>query len=149
MSRRIDRDTYYMQIACLASLRGTCNRARVGCVIVSPDSTMVTGYNSSHPNTPHCEDSSCLMHEGHCIRCRHAEESAASKLKGYQTGRKAYVTYEPCHNCYKTLCAVGVEEIFFLKPYWDKPDAYKILIQEIGIKPQQLMNGECTIHQKF
>ena len=152
MSKRLDRDTYFMQLACLTAQRGTCPRAIVGCVVVTSGNRIVsTGYNSSYPGTPHCDDEGCLIHEAHCVRCLHAEEAAILKLEKRYQNLKVYVTHEPCIHCYKILCNSGVEEIYYLKSYRKASysKAYLTLITEIGIKPQQILNGECIIHQKF
>ena len=152
MGKRLDRDTYFMQLACLTALRGTCPRAIVGCIIVTHDNRIVsTGYNSSYPGTPHCDSAGCLIHENHCVRCIHAEEAAILKLEKRYNNLKVYVTHEPCIHCYKSLCNSGVEEIYYLKPYRNASDneAYKTLIKEIGVKPQPILSGECIIHQKF
>lgn len=138
-----------MKIAVLTALRSTCNRGSVGCILVTEDNRIVsTGYNSSYPGSVHCLDVGCLMHKNHCIRCLHAEQAACLKLERNYPFLKAYVTVEPCVHCYKILVNSGVREIYYLKPYWDKPPAYEQLITEIGIYPKQVLDGKCTIEIK-
>lgn len=55
---------------------GTCNRAKVGCLIVKNGRVICTGYNGSPPGEPHCEDVGCDMVDGHCVRTVHAEANA-------------------------------------------------------------------------
>ena len=147
---RISREDYFMEIACITSLRGTCNRAQVGAIIVSDDNRIIsTGYNGSFPKSPHCTDIGCLMEDGHCVRTLHAEVCAVLKINGLHQDLKCYVTHHPCIHCYKVLCNVGVNRIFYLKEYGHMSEKYNHLIQEIGVFPQQILNGECIIQRKF
>lgn len=149
MDKRLERTEYFIKIAMITALRSTCHRGSVGCILVSKDNRIVsTGYNSSYPGSSHCIDGECLMYKEHCIRCLHAEQAACLKLERIYDHLKAYVTVEPCIHCYKILVNAGVKEIYYLKPYWDKPPAYLQLIKEIGIQPQQVLDGKCTIEIK-
>lgn len=55
---------------------GTCQRAKVGALIVREGRIISTGYNGSPPDFPHCLDVGCEMVGGHCIRTTHAEANA-------------------------------------------------------------------------
>ena len=70
---RISLDDYFMSIAEIVKLRGTCPRRQVGSVLVLDGRIVSTGFNGSPPRSPHCEEVGCLMQEGHCIRCIHSE----------------------------------------------------------------------------
>ena len=73
---RPDWDTYFIRIAKEVSSRATCLRAQVGAVVVKDNRILSTGYNGASAGEHHCSDEGCLMYEGHCIRCIHAEENA-------------------------------------------------------------------------
>ena len=55
-SKSLSRPNYFMKMAELTALRGTCNRLQVGCVLVNAENNRIAavGYNSSHKGTPHC-----------------------------------------------------------------------------------------------
>jgi len=118
MKKRIDRHTYFLSMAHVASLRGTCSRAKVGCILVHNNRIVGAGYNSSHSKTVHCEDDSCLLDDkGHCQRTIHAEVSALIAMDRPHKGLIAYVTHEPCMDCYKILAAASVVQIYYLNPH--------------------------------
>ncbi len=114
-------DEFFMRMAVSVAQRGTCDRARVGCVLVSKfKSVIATGYNGSLPGTPHCDDVGHLMDDGGCIRTSHSESNAIAQAarEGRATdGATAYVTLFPCPSCPKCLVQAGVKRIVFLTPY--------------------------------
>src|SRR5690348_17307641 len=92
---RISRQELMLGVAKLFGQRGTCPRARVGCVIEKDGRTLSTGYNGSPPKEPHCDDVGCQMEDGHCIRTTHAEANAIAFAARYGIkleGATLYVT---------------------------------------------------------
>jgi dCMP deaminase len=73
---RLNRQEMMLEIARVVSMRGTCSRAQVGCVITKDGRILSLGYNGSPPGQPHCIDVGCEMEYGHCIRTIHAEANA-------------------------------------------------------------------------
>jgi deoxycytidylate deaminase len=71
-------DDYFMDIAFQVAKRGTCDRARVGAIVVRERRILTTGYNGSPAGLPHCDDIGHLMIAGHCVRTLHAEQNAIS-----------------------------------------------------------------------
>lgn len=121
--KRIDRadlkNRVYMQIAKTLAQLSTCNRLKVGAVLLGFDGSVVgTGYNGSLPGLPHC-DASCNSTQ-RCLRTRHAERSALD----YSQARveKAYVTHEPCLRCTQDLIARGCRVLYFEVPYFGSQD---------------------------
>ena len=53
---RIDRDSYYLNIAKAVAARSTCLRRQYGAVIVSGDEIIATGYNCSPRGELNCCD---------------------------------------------------------------------------------------------
>lgn len=121
---RPSKDEYYMAMAHSVSQRGTCQRLKVGCVIVSPmDEVISTGYNGSPSGEPHCIDVGCMLNdEGRCIRTIHAEENAITRCQNRSSlrGSTAYVTHEPCERCAKTLLNMGIRRVVWTNPYPNK-----------------------------
>ena len=62
---RLDREDYFMLMAHLVALRSTCNRARVGAVVVKDFRVVTTGYNGSPRGLPHCDALGHWMVDGH------------------------------------------------------------------------------------
>lgn len=116
-------DDYFMAIAKAVSTRGTCDRARVGCVLTSGTFIVATGYNGSIPGEPHCDDVGHDMKDGHCVRTLHAEENAVVQLAKHGNSPwspsqlSAYCTHQPCWPCFRRLASIGVKRICYEKAY--------------------------------
>lgn len=111
---------YFMSIAQLASERATCKRLKVGCVIVRNNRIISQGYNGSIKGHLHCTDAGCLMHEGGCKRCIHAEMNAIIDCanRGVSCdGAEVYVTHQPCPDCTKALNQAGIKTIYYQHEY--------------------------------
>jgi len=109
-----------MRIAEATALRGSCDRAQVGCILVKDKVIVSTGYNGSLPGAEHCDDVGHLMSEGHCIRTLHAEMNAVVRCwhNGHSpSGTIAYCTHAPCSYCYKLLKAAGIIRIVVRNDY--------------------------------
>lgn len=127
-NRRMDRQTYYLRIAEVVAERGTCPKAKVGAVLVDPDSNRIIsmGYNGSAKGAPHCNELGCLeidLGTGHgksCIRTIHAELNALLHLDKRYGQMDLYSTHQPCFQCFKALVAAGVVNMFYLNPYQDR-----------------------------
>ena len=136
-NKRINRHAYFMEIAKLAAQRGTCPRAKVGCVLVGGMDNRIkaTGYNSSHPGSPHCSDVGCVVCEDHCIRTIHAEVAAVLNLEKRYDNLVAYITHKACLHCYKILTAAGVKQIVYYERYGKDSGEFSALRKEIGVNP--------------
>ena len=125
MMARISRDGMYMKVAEAVALRGTCDRAYVGAVLVEGEKNIIAmGYNGAPSGEPHCDEVGHLMVNGHCTRARHAEENCLSKIDlftthGYLT---LYVTHYPCMKCVHEILrarmnGLPLAKIVYRSPY--------------------------------
>ena len=123
MDKRVDWDTYFMNIAREVATRSTCPRKSVGAVIVRDRRILSTGYNGSIRNMPHCTDVGCDMVDGHCVATVHAEANAiiqAARNGVCIDGGDIYVTASPCWNCFKLIANSGIKRIFYGEFYRDE-----------------------------
>lgn len=128
-------DEIYMNLAKLLSLRSTCLRSKVGCVIVSEDNQRVlaVGYNGSYKSGPNKCDSD---EPGNC-GCLHAEENAIIKLNTCENIRKIlYTTFMPCVMCAKRIVNADIKEVVYLNDY-RKLDGISILTKS-NVKVRKL-----------
>ena len=135
-------DEYFMDIAQEVATRATCDRKRVGCVLVKDKYIIATGYNGSVAGLPHCDEAGHMMEGTHCVRTTHAEVNAvvqAAKHGVSSDGCTAYVTASPCWHCFKILASGGVRRIVFGEFYRDERlfDAAGIL----GIELVDIQSG--------
>jgi dCMP deaminase len=129
MSERPSWDQYFMLITRQVADRSTCNRAKVGAVIVRDKNILATGYNGSPAGLPHCTDVGCLIYESrtpsgeieeNCFRTIHAEINAiaqAAKNGSSILGADIYITHTPCIHCFKVLINTGIKRVLYEKPY--------------------------------
>ncbi|KXT78368.1 deoxycytidylate deaminase [Streptococcus sp. DD13] len=119
VEKRLEWDQYFAAQSLLIANRATCNRAKVGAVLVKDNKVIATGYNGSVSGTQHCLEDGCLMIDGHCARTIHAEVNAILQgaERGIPKGFTAYVTHFPCLNCSKQLLQVGCKRVVYIHPY--------------------------------
>lgn len=129
MSDRLTWDQYFMTITQQVAERSTCNRAKVGAVIVRDRNILATGYNGAPAGMPHCTDAGCLIYESktpngeveqNCFRTIHAEINAiaqAAKNGSNIKDSSIYVTHTPCIHCIKVLVNTGIKTVYYESPY--------------------------------
>ena len=128
---RPDWDTYFMDLAVLASNRATCLRRKVGAVIVKDRHILSTGYNGAPKGIKHCEQVGCLREKLNVASgqrhelCRglHAEQNAIIQAALYGVGLKGavlYCTNMPCIICAKMLINAGIKKIVVSDGYADQ-----------------------------
>lgn len=119
-------DDYFLRMALLVATRATCLRRRVGAVLVRDRRVIATGYNGSVRGDVHCDDVGCLMDNGHCIRCIHAEINALLQCASstqHSVGATLYSTDFPCVHCAKALVQAEVAKVIYLAEYPDQNSA--------------------------
>ena len=124
---RPNRDEYFLSMASLVSLRATCRRRRVGCVLVDANRhVLATGYNGVARSMPHCLDTPCdganLPSGTGLDRCNaiHAEQNALLQCRDVEAIETAYITTSPCVTCVKLLMNTGCKRIVFIQCYPDQ-----------------------------
>lgn len=138
--KQLDWDNYFMEMAYIVSRRATCERRKVGAVIVKDNRILSTGYNGAPKGLNHC------YNNGGCIRekmgissgknhelCRavHAEQNAIIQCASHGVsteGATIYITTSPCSQCLKMLINAGIKRIVTIEDYPD--DLSKKLLQE-------------------
>lgn len=114
---RPSEDDYFMGIALAAAARSTCDRAKVGAVLVKAGHIAGTGYNGSPKKQPHCDDVGHLLVGGHCVRTIHAEQNAIMFSRTGTEGSTCYVTHYPCLICANLLVNAGIDRIVYADAY--------------------------------
>ncbi len=139
---RPDWDTYFMEMAKLASRRSSCLRRAVGAVMVKDRRLLSTGYNGVPSGVVHCEVTGCLREklgvpsgERHEL-CRglHAEQNAIIQAAFHGVsirGADLYCTHLPCIICAKMLINAGVRRVVYLDGYADP--LTEEMLREVGM----------------
>jgi dCMP deaminase len=117
-NERLVWDEYFMSIALLASCRSPCERLHVGSVIVKNNRMISMGYNGYIPGAPHVS----RIQDNHEQSIIHSEKRGASL-----EGAKIYVTHYPCINCFRSIAACGIKEIYYHDDYNNN-----IVVQELA-----------------
>lgn len=126
MVKRLSKHEYFSKMARLVSLRATCARRRVGCVLVnSRGHVLATGYNGVPAGCVHCIDKPCpgaAFSSGQGLdACQaiHAEQNALLQCREVNEIKTAYVTTQPCMTCIKLLLNTSCSLIVYNEPYPD------------------------------
>lgn len=117
--RRISRGELFMGSAYLAAQRGTCQRAKVGAVIIKNRRIVSLGYNGSLPGKPHCDEESCTAGKP-CPNSVHAEANAiafAARDGISIEGTTIYCTLQPCIKCAELIIQSGINHVVYSRPY--------------------------------
>ena len=122
----------HMQAAYIYAALSSCERRKVGCVIVKDNSIIAIGYNGT-PAGEHncCEDDNGAPHP-HVI---HAEDNALRKLTvstNNGIGASAFVTLCPCILCAPRLIDAGITDVYYSEVYHNE-DGLKHL-EKNGVK---------------
>ena len=111
-------DEWFMEIARVVSMRSSCRRRRVGCVVVSRDRYILsTGYNGSPAGSSHCTDTPCRgagLPSGQGLdlcEAVHAEQNAIARLKDVDSAHTLYCTTPPCTGCVRIIAATPISVI--------------------------------------
>ena len=119
---RMSIDDYFLNMARLASLRSTCRRRQVGCVLVDKSNHVVaTGYNGVPRGFLHCLDHPCQGADAksgtRLTECwaGHAEMNAMLQLQSTDK-LTAYLTVTPCFDCANVIANSNITRI--VAPVW-------------------------------
>lgn len=143
--QRISWDEYWMTFAHVSSLRGTCNRKKVGAVIVKNNFIISTGYNGAVSGDPHCDeighDLQVLENKKeNCIRSVHAEENAILQAAKRGVGIEGSVIYTntfPCWLCARKIISTGIFRVVYDDSYNNDPKVIEAF-QRQGILIEKL-----------
>jgi dCMP deaminase len=143
-------DEYFMEMAEVARKRSTCERRKVGAVIVKDNRLLATGYNGAPKGLRHCSEVGCMRAnlnipsgERHEL-CRglHAEQNAIIQAAVFGVaieGATIYTTLSPCILCTKMIINAGIKRIVMRDNYNDKLSLE--LLEESGIVIDKMDEG--------
>jgi dCMP deaminase len=117
---RLEWDEYFMSIALLASCRSPCERLHVGSVIVKNNRIISMGYNGFISGANHVS----RVVDNHEQSIIHSEINAISdcaKRGASLESSRIYITHYPCINCFKSIAACGIKEIYYMNDYNNNP----------------------------
>lgn len=138
-------DEYFLELANFIGSRGTCDRGRLGVILVKDKRVLTTGYVGSPSGLPHCDDVNHEMHtviheDGiktrHCARTTHAEINAICNAARYGVaieGATLYGKFEPCYTCAKAIINSGIKRVVCEKAYHAAVESRRVL-KEAGVE---------------
>ncbi|KAI0756751.1 cytidine deaminase-like protein [Daedaleopsis nitida] len=132
-------DTYFMQLASLASQRSNCMKRRVGAILVRNKRVVSTGYNGTPRGLTNCNEGGCVRcnsaseSSDECL-CLHAEENALLEAGRERVGDAAvlYCNTCPCLKCTIKIIQTGIREVVYNLSY-KVDDASAALFAEAGV----------------
>ncbi|OCH94750.1 hypothetical protein OBBRIDRAFT_810330 [Obba rivulosa] len=132
-------DTYFMQLATLASHRSNCMKRRVGAILVRNKRIVATGYNGTPRGLRNCNEGGCTRCNSaseisdECV-CLHAEENALLEAGRERVGDGAvlYCNTCPCLKCTIKIIQTGIKEVVYNLSY-KVDDASAALFRQAGV----------------
>lgn len=149
MTIRTEWHEYFMRIAGEVATRATCDRRRVGAVIVRDRMILSTGYNGSIRGMPHCDEVGHLMENDHCVATIHAEANAilqAARNGVRIEGAELYTTASPCWSCFKMVVNSGIRRIYYGAFY--REGRIFDVAEQLGIELVDLSAGRDDVRQE-
>jgi dCMP deaminase len=157
MTPRKDWDTYFMDIAYMASTRSQCSRRHVGTVLVQGKKLLGSAYNGAPMGVADCAEAGCMLVEEfevklvdgkeelvkkqRCIRTIHAEQNLLLFTdREDREGSTVYVTDQPCWTCANMLANSGIQEIVYHRSYPKDSEKVIAMMKERGIVFRRLDN---------
>jgi len=108
-----------MNVATEYAKLSSCQRLKVGALLVKDGTPIAIGYNGTKPGQDNC----CEGADGKTLpTVRHAEINALNKLwttNEKATGAALFVTHAPCIECAQDLYHAGVRDYYFRWHYRD------------------------------
>ncbi len=140
-----------MRLAFMAATRASCDRKKVGAVIVSPDRRIVsTGYNGSPSGVDDCDTightlvQTGLDAEGapkmSCVATIHAEANAIAYAGRVAQGCAIFTTVSSCFDCAKLIIQAGITTCIYAEYYasrYGKSDTVDAYLRSAGLKVVQ------------
>lgn len=140
-----NRDAIYLKMAALWAENSTCERKKVGALIVKDSMIISDGYNG----TPHGFDNKCEIYVNNLCEEKdletkpevlHAESNAITKLAKSTISSKGstlYVTMAPCFECAKLIIQCEIKAVFYSEKYRDEGGLK--LLKKAKIKTCQIL----------
>lgn len=159
MTARKDWDTYFLDMAYMASTRSQCGRRHVGAVLVQGKKLLGTAYNGAPMGVPDCSEAGCMLVEEYelvqmedkeevvkkqrCIRTIHAEQNLLLFTdREDREGSTVYVTDQPCWTCANMLANSGITEIVYHRVYPKDSEKVSLLMNQRNITFRRLADYE-------
>ena len=137
-SEKLSWDQYFITLAFLISNRSSCDRLKVGCVLVKNNRIISQGYNGFLPGCPH----KSIVRNNHEQATVHAEQNAIADCakRGVNCNEStAYITHYPCIICTRILLAAGIKEIKYINDYHND-EFVDIFIKQCNVKVSNISN---------
>jgi dCMP deaminase len=136
-------EQFIMQ-AYITALRGSCQRKRVGAIIIDQNNRHVAGgFNGAPRGQPDCLSVGCDVRvvdgRGSCVRTLHAESNALDYAGRDARGCALFTTVIPCRPCALRIIQAGIDSVFYSEFYESQgTKETKELLTGAGVKLMQL-----------
>ena len=121
----------FLTVAGVVSLRGTCRRLQVGCIITNEDGTQIVsmGYNGNARGL----NNRCDTEIAGLCGCIHAEENALIKAPYDKGPLTMYTTHSPCIQCAKRILNSRITKVFYTTAYRDLSGIHLLSSQGVHV----------------
>jgi len=125
----------HMEVAETYGDLSSCNRLKVGCIIVKEDTVIGIGYNG----TPSGDTNECEYEGVTKPEVIHAEINAIAKVArstNSTLNADLFVTVSPCIECAKIIKQSGIKTVYYKNDY--RSDSGILFLRERGVEVVKL-----------
>ena len=121
--KRPDWDVWFMRLAYVTAMRGSCTRKQVGALIVRDrDKRIISGgYNGAPRGMPDCFEAGCDLRmidgKNSCVRTLHAESNALDLCGALAERHTMFTTVIPCRNCALRIIQHDIHRVVYHEYY--------------------------------
>jgi dCMP deaminase len=113
LNKRLDKITWFLELAKTAALRSEDPYKKVGAVAIRPDNSIAAVCYNGAPPKIEIDWSDRDARRPYVI---HAEMNALRYIKPHECDRVA-LTLSPCVDCLKNMVAYGIKDVYFTEKY--------------------------------
>ena len=111
-------ETYFMQMAYLASNRSNCMKRRVGAILVNDNRVIATGYNGTARSILNCSQDGCARCNSNTKRSRSRRMPVFAcrgecNIGGGGESQGMILHITPCLSCARKIVQVGVARMVY------------------------------------
>ncbi len=131
----------FTRMARAVAKQATCNRLKVGAILVKGDHPISVGYNGRPKGEPDCN---CQVSGTTSQRCQdsiHAEVNALIFCDQPKLGATMICTHAPCYDCAGKMINAGIGAVYYLDPYGNQDGITRLEkrgIEVVWISPSLL-----------
>lgn len=124
----------FTRLARATAKEATCNRLKVGAVLVKGDHPISLGYNGRPKGEDPCNCQVSGTQSQRCSDSVHAEANALIFCDQPKQGATMVCTHAPCYECAGKMINAGISAVFYLEEYGNQDGLKRLQARGIEVR---------------